>query len=431
MAYSTATLTGTYKTFDDQPASGVVEVIPNSRSLVDAEGDVILAGRVKVTLDGTGSFTVTLPATDDATVEPATGRQYTVVAKLRHTHLPAVTGIELPTGATVDVADVASSPVVDPVVSLAATTAQLDALEASVAADLAGKADAATVTAHTASTANPHGVTKAQVGLGNVDNTSDAAKPVSTATATALAAKLDAATGAVDAAVAGRVNDAASSTRAALSATFASKSGPNTFVNAAGTAAVVMEARNSPDDGFTDEMYLNKPLCMEGYWQVLGDANASGEFRASAGGFASLGLLEDGFASLLWVKNAGSARMDWGEGAAEAPTVFMSLDTAATSTARWALWNGAGVQKMRWNSDNNIFEFAGQATRWYSDNFGTAVAEVKVDGTDAGLANFWNRGIRTRMTSGAPANGYSGEVAVEAGKLWVHDGTGWKSVTLA
>ena len=40
--------------------------------------------------------------------------------------------------------------------------------------------------AHKASTSNPHGVTKTQVGLGNVDNTSDANKPVSTATQTAL-----------------------------------------------------------------------------------------------------------------------------------------------------------------------------------------------------------------------------------------------------
>ena len=40
--------------------------------------------------------------------------------------------------------------------------------------------------AHKVSTSNPHGVTKAQVGLGSVDNTSDANKPVSTATQTAL-----------------------------------------------------------------------------------------------------------------------------------------------------------------------------------------------------------------------------------------------------
>ena len=38
---------------------------------------------------------------------------------------------------------------------------------------------------------NPHNVSKSDVGLGNVDNTSDANKPVSTAQATAIAGKLD------------------------------------------------------------------------------------------------------------------------------------------------------------------------------------------------------------------------------------------------
>lgn len=45
--------------------------------------------------------------------------------------------------------------------------------------------------AHEADHANPHVVTKAQVGLGNCDNTSDLAKPISTATQTALDAKVD------------------------------------------------------------------------------------------------------------------------------------------------------------------------------------------------------------------------------------------------
>lgn len=40
---------------------------------------------------------------------------------------------------------------------------------------------------HIADKSNPHQVTKVQVGLGNVDNTSDANKPVSTAQATAIA----------------------------------------------------------------------------------------------------------------------------------------------------------------------------------------------------------------------------------------------------
>lgn len=49
-----------------------------------------------------------------------------------------------------------------------------------------------TLSGHIGNSSNPHGVTKAQVGLGNVDNTSDADKPVSSATATALAGKASA-----------------------------------------------------------------------------------------------------------------------------------------------------------------------------------------------------------------------------------------------
>jgi hypothetical protein len=47
----------------------------------------------------------------------------------------------------------------------------------------------ADINAHEANTSNPHATTKTQVGLGNVDNTSDVNKPVSTATQTALNAK--------------------------------------------------------------------------------------------------------------------------------------------------------------------------------------------------------------------------------------------------
>ena len=43
-----------------------------------------------------------------------------------------------------------------------------------------------TINNHVANTDNPHGVTKEQIGLGNVDNTSDVDKPISNATQTAL-----------------------------------------------------------------------------------------------------------------------------------------------------------------------------------------------------------------------------------------------------
>lgn len=44
---------------------------------------------------------------------------------------------------------------------------------------------------HSQTTGNPHGTTKGDIGLGNVDNTSDADKPISTATQTALDGKVD------------------------------------------------------------------------------------------------------------------------------------------------------------------------------------------------------------------------------------------------
>jgi hypothetical protein len=64
------------------------------------------------------------------------------------------------------------------------------ALSTETTARQAGDAtNAADLTAHVNNTSNPHATTKAQVGLGNADNTSDADKPISTATQTALNAK--------------------------------------------------------------------------------------------------------------------------------------------------------------------------------------------------------------------------------------------------
>jgi hypothetical protein len=58
-------------------------------------------------------------------------------------------------------------------------------------AALANTVTVATFTGHTGNTSNPHSVTKTQVGLGNVDNTADTAKPVSIAQQAALDGKTD------------------------------------------------------------------------------------------------------------------------------------------------------------------------------------------------------------------------------------------------
>lgn len=82
----------------------------------------------------------------------------------------------------------------------AATTATPGIMTAADKTKLNGLKDQAGITAdidavqtnletHINNKTNPHEVTKAQVGLGNVDNTADADKPISTATQTALDAK--------------------------------------------------------------------------------------------------------------------------------------------------------------------------------------------------------------------------------------------------
>ena len=58
-------------------------------------------------------------------------------------------------------------------------------------ADISSKANASELATHTANTLNPHKVTKAQIGLSNVNNTSDIEKPISVATQTALNTKQD------------------------------------------------------------------------------------------------------------------------------------------------------------------------------------------------------------------------------------------------
>jgi hypothetical protein len=68
-------------------------------------------------------------------------------------------------------------------------TVKSEDLPISTATQTAIDAADADIAAHIADVANPHEVTKAQVGLGNADNTSDVDKPISTATQTALDAK--------------------------------------------------------------------------------------------------------------------------------------------------------------------------------------------------------------------------------------------------
>ena len=80
------------------------------------------------------------------------------------------------------------------IADVAGLQAALDANTAEISdettrATAAEGSNATAISTHSARTDNPHAVTKSQVGLGNVDNTADASKPISTAMQTALDGK--------------------------------------------------------------------------------------------------------------------------------------------------------------------------------------------------------------------------------------------------
>ena len=87
------------------------------------------------------------------------------------------------------------------------------------------RSDHTTLGTHVDNTSNPHKVTKSQVGLGNVDNTRDADKPVSTAQQNALNKKLD------------KTGDASNTT-----ATFTKESGDTSSVTSGSKLSAIFTA---------------------------------------------------------------------------------------------------------------------------------------------------------------------------------------------
>jgi hypothetical protein len=130
----------------------------------DALQTITIASQGNVQSVNTKTGAVVLTTTD---ISEGTNEYFTA-ARVRAVVL---TGISLVTNAVISATDTVLS--------------AFGKLQAQITANLS------TLTSHTSNTSNPHATTKAQVGLGNADNTSDANKPVSTATQTALNAKQD------------------------------------------------------------------------------------------------------------------------------------------------------------------------------------------------------------------------------------------------
>ncbi len=158
-------------TVDDAPATSIVVIFPASNYVVTTvidrgilfgvEGPSGPAGGVNTINGQSGDVNL-----DTSEIPENPSNLYFTTARVRDTLL---TGLSLATNAVISATD--------------SVLIAFGKLQAQITANLS------TLTSHTSNTSNPHATTKAQVGLGNADNTSDANKPISTATQTALNAK--------------------------------------------------------------------------------------------------------------------------------------------------------------------------------------------------------------------------------------------------
>lgn len=136
--------------------------------------------------DNTLDTTVTLP---EATGAKVTNISNAIVDNKLTTTVTLSDGSSV-TSEAVDLPTVNISGKQDKEINLTGFTAKT-VEEALTEAKAAGETASTNLTTHINNKENPHGVTAAQVGLGNVNNTSDNDKPVSAAQQTALDAKLD------------------------------------------------------------------------------------------------------------------------------------------------------------------------------------------------------------------------------------------------
>lgn len=112
---STVTLTGKFMQLDGAVAAGSVS-FSTKQAVADGTDNVMLPkGSVTVELDGTGAFSVVLPATDDAELSP-NGFSYVVVEQLTTPKQTRSYEIQLPAASpTVDLSDLAPVASVDAV----------------------------------------------------------------------------------------------------------------------------------------------------------------------------------------------------------------------------------------------------------------------------------------------------------------------------
>jgi len=336
-------ITGTYQTLNESPASGTIEIIPSVSVVKDATGKVILSGRIKATLDAAGQFSEAVPSSDDESLDP-TGVTYTVVAKLRHAHLKAVTGVFVPEAGTVDVFDVTSLDPLTPTYAefvheaeVAAGEAETSATAASTSATAAGvSADAAAGSA-----------TAAGLSATDAQTAETAAELAQVAADGSAAAAVVSASGA-DASADAATTSATAADTAATAADTSAASAEGSATAAAGSASAADASADAAAQSATDaaaELGAAVPKALvDAKGDLLVGTAADTVGRLAVGSNGQL-LLPDStqtsgwrFSTSLVVEGAGTP-----EGSVTAPVGSVFIDTAATNGAvRWVKAAGTG-----------------------------------------------------------------------------------------
>jgi len=218
--YDTVPVRGKYVYLDGTPASGQIRFTGKVIATSASTDTIIIPATITATLDENGEFAINIPATDDEDISPS-GWTYTVEEKLAAGG-GRIYDIDVPLAAKTDGIDLSSvAPLLpssgDPTAFVTLSVFHEHVHEgggegggSGAWEDITGKPSSYPPSVHThvvsdvndlqialdakqdagdyASSSHTH--SPSDVGLGNVDNTSDAAKPVSTAQQTALDGKL-------------------------------------------------------------------------------------------------------------------------------------------------------------------------------------------------------------------------------------------------
>jgi hypothetical protein len=184
------TVKGTYLKLDGAPESGSIQFFSPVTVLKSGDRDAVVPSSVKATLDSAGSFELQVPASNDPAWLPS-GWEYRVVLR---------TTSDFSSFKTVMPYDAAGADIVSGTIALARLPVGVGSNQVA-AGDHTHNYDSVyaainhnhnstySLLAHTHNYSDIVGtptLDKAAVGLANVDNTSDANKPVSSATQTAL-----------------------------------------------------------------------------------------------------------------------------------------------------------------------------------------------------------------------------------------------------